>query len=203
MDYINLDIIDKISDNYTLIKDTKKEIFQENAEIYKSSDGVVLAKDIEKKPISNPKDVKVYKLYEVQQDDTLQKLVRRFLEEYPITKRYYTESQLCNEIVNTNGLRNNSNNLSGINFLTIPSYLPIEKQEEEELPDYEEHFVTINEQNYYQIVLNLGYTSDSDEIQEIAAKMQEINGNTKPVVFSNIKVPCVKKYKMEHSGKKR
>lgn len=207
MDYVNLDMV--LSDNrFILVKKDNFEMFNKDKstneqQVYKSSDGVVIAKEIKQTPISKIKDAKIYKLYEIQKDDTLQTLVRRFLNEFPATRKYYTESQLINEIVSTNGLRNSSNSLSGINFLTIPSYLSVDNEEKEEFPDYEEHFVTVHEQNYYQIVLNEGYTNDSDEILRLSEEMKELNGTEKPVVFSTIKIPCVKKYRMEHPTRKR
>ncbi len=207
MDYVNLDMV--LSDNrFTLVKNDNIEIFNKDRstkeqQVYKSSDGVVIAKEIKQTPISRIKDAKIYKLYEIQKDDTLQTLVRRFLNEFPTTRKYYTESQLINEIVSTNGLRNSSNSLSTINFLTIPSYLSVSEEEKEELPDYEEHFVTVHEQNYYQIVLNEGYTNDSDEILRLSEEMKELNGTEKPTIFSKIQIPCVRKYKIEHPTRKR
>ena len=207
MDYINLDMV--LSNNrFTLVKNDNIDMFNndrstEDNQVYKSNDGVVIAKEIKQTPVSKIKDAKIYKLYEIKKDDTLQTLVRRFLDEFPTTRKYYTESQLINEIVSTNGLRNSSNSLSTINFLTIPSYLSVSEEEKEELPDYEEHFVTVNEQNYYQIVLNEGYTNDSDEIQRLADEMKELNGTEKPTIFSKIQIPCVRKYKIEHPTRKR
>ena len=207
MDYVNLDMV--LSDNrFTLVKTDNIEAFNKDRstneqQVYKSSDGLVIAKEKKQTPISRIKDAKIYKLYEIQKDDTLQTLVKRFLNENPVTRKYYTESQLINEIVSTNGLKDSSNSLSGINFLTIPSYLSVPDEEKEELPDYEEHFVTVHEQNYYQIVLNEGYTNDSDEILRLSEAMKELNGTDKPIVFSKIKIPCVRKYRMEHPTRKR
>lgn len=198
MDYINLDMMFD-GNHYLLVKKNSNEIFNSDKkqEIYKSNDGVVIAKEI--KPVK--KDAKVYKLYEVHDDDTLQKLTKRFFQEFPTTRKYYTESQLINEIIDTNGLKKSTGSLSGTNFLTIPAYLSV--GEEEDYPDYEEHFVTVHEQNYYQIVLNEGYTNDSDEIQRLADEMRKLNGSDKPIVFSTIKIPCVKKYRVEHPSIKR
>ena len=107
---------------------------------------------------------------------------------------------MCNEIISTNGLRNNPKSLAGLNFLTIPAYISVDKKEEinlEDFPEYDEHFVTIYERAYYQIVINLNYTTDQDEILRLSQLLRDLNGNDKPEIFSIIKVPNVQRYKLE------
>ena len=150
MNYINIDLFDSEDKHYKLTKKDSNEMFENDDknvkagnEVYKSNDGVVVAKDITIGPVK-PKDAKVYKLYPIEQDDTLRKVVERFLEEYPTTRKYYTESQLINEIVGQNGLRKSVGSLAGIYHLTIPAYLPVEKkglEQLESLPAYQEHTV--------------------------------------------------------------
>ena len=236
IDFSDIDALIQKGKNMSLVKEPsaifKEEVVEEKKEpiLYKSSDGKVIgtekqesatnikedislttvtAKDIKtEKP--QPKDAKVYKLYEISSTDTLKKVVTRFFEDYPATRNYYTESQLCNEIISTNGLRNSSGTLAGINFLTIPAYLPIEKkeidlekikEEIEKLAEYQGHFVTIEERAIYQIVLNQRYTTDSEEIVRLVEQIKSVNKINTPTPHTTILIPNVQRYKLEQELK--
>lgn len=208
MTYADIDLLEIINGKFVLIKHNNNEMFEETQEekkhkngdeVFKSSDGIVIAKDITIGPVK-PKDVKVYKLYPVEQDDTLKKVVARFFKEFPSTRKYYTESQLINEVVGQNGLRKSVGSLAGIYNLTIPAYIPIEKkglEQLEKLPAYQDHFVARDERTFSKIVRNEGYTKDLKEMEKLVRIMQEINGVQKPELFSTIKIPNVERYKLE------
>ena len=126
----------------------------------------------------------------------------RFLEDFPTTKKYYTKSQLINEIVRDNNLREMplSGDLSDTYDLTIPSYLSTDKKNLErlnELPAYQEHHVALDERTFSKIVINEGYTKDLKEMEELVHIMQEINGLQKPELFSTITIPNVERYRLE------
>lgn len=205
MDYINLDKISSI-EKFSLIKNVQDNMFiEENKDgvivdkdkkVFSSEDGSVFVKEFKVEPVK--REQKIYNIYNIQPGDNMILIIRKFMENYPATRRYYTESQLYNEIISTNGLRGNFDSLKGIDSITIPVYIASFKNDDD-LPEIEKHYVLPNEQFYYQIVLNMKYTADSTEIERLAKEMEKLNGTPRPTLMKEILVPGLEKYKKEHS----